>query len=128
MCHPRSSERRGESGFTMIEALVALSLFGIGMLALMQLAPRASHSGNQAHMVSQAMSLAQAKVEELRALPETNGELAAGTHDDTADLSGYLREWTVTDDTPITGMKQVTVRVSFETLSADSVATISTYF
>ena len=119
---------RDQRGFSMIEALVALVVFGVGMLTLLQLAPRATHSGTQGRRISEAMSLAQDKVEELRAMPGESGELSAGTHVDAADLGGFSRRWLVTDDTPISGMRKVEIRVGFETLSADSVAVLTTYF
>ena len=119
---------RDQRGFTMVEALVALVVFGVGMLTLLQLAPRATHSGTQGRRISEAMSLAQDKVEELRALPNESNELAAGTHIDAADLGSFSRRWVVTDDTPISGMRKVEVRVGFETVSDDSVAVLTTYF
>jgi len=124
----RLRQNQGRAGFTAVEALVALTLFGVGMLALMQLTPRASHAGLQGRRISQATNLAQAKVEELRALPQNHADLTAGDHVDAAPPSGYVRQWTVEDDVPIVGMRRVVLRVSFETSSADSVATVATYF
>lgn len=122
------SRRSDQAGFTMIEALVALVVVGVGMLTLLQLAPRATHSGTRGRQISQAMSLAQDKIEELKAIPIESADLAAGTHIDGEDLGGFTRRWIVTGDTPISGMRKVEVRVSYETLSADSVAVLTTYF
>lgn len=112
----------------MIEAIVSLVVFGIGLLSLLQLAPRASSYGVQARRVSEAMNFAQGKLEELKALPLNDAALDAGTHVDTADLGNFQRRWTVTDDTPMAGMREVTVRVRYSTQSADSVAVLTTYF
>jgi prepilin-type N-terminal cleavage/methylation domain-containing protein len=122
------SRRNDQGGFTMIEALVALVVVGVGMLTLLQLAPRATHSGTQGRRISEAMSLAQDKVEELKAMPVESADLASGTHIDGADLGAFTRRWEVTTDSPISGMRKVEVRVSYETLSADSVAVLTTYF
>jgi len=119
---------RRQAGFTMIEALIGLVVFGVGILMLSQLAPRSSHIGVRARSVSEAMNLAQGKVEELRAMPSESGDLAAGTHVDAADLGAFRRQWVVDDDTPMSGMRRITVRVSFETTSADSVVAVTTYF
>jgi type IV pilus modification protein PilV len=126
----RANKSRGsnQAGFTMIEALVALVVVGVGMLSLLQLAPRATHSGTHGRQISQAMSLAQDKIEELKAMPVESADLSAGTHIDGEDLGGFARSWIVTGDTPISGMRKVEVRVSYETLSADSVAVLTTYF
>ena len=119
---------RDARGFTMIEALVALVVIGVGMLTLLQLAPRASHSGTQGRRISEAMGLAQAKAEELRAAPKESTELSEGTHVDGGDLGIYMRRWVVTRDTPISGMRKVEIRVGYTTQSADSVAVLTTYF
>jgi len=122
------SKRTDQAGFTMIEALVALVVVGVGMLTLLQLAPRANHSGIHGRQISQAMSLAQDKIEELKAMPVESADLSAGTHIDGEDLGAFTRRWIVTGDTPISGMLKIEVRVSYETLSADSVAVLTTYF
>jgi len=123
--------RRGRSGgFSLVEALVALIVFGVGAIALVQLAPRARQFATRGHQVSEASNLAQSKLEELRALPREHAELQAGLHIDTANpLAGnFDRRWLVSADDPVAGMRRVEVRVRFPTLSADSVAALSTYF
>ncbi len=123
--------RDGQSGFTIVEALVALTIFGIGTILLMQLAPRASQTANHARALSTANGLALAKIEELRGLPDTHADLADGTHDDPANPidDNYERRWDVTMDDPIQGMRRVEVSVRLHnTASSDSVATLVTYF
>ena len=74
--------------------------------------------------------MAQAKIEELRALSPSDPDLQAGTYDDPANpIDGvFARRWEITDDQPMAGMKRVEVTVSVETASSDSVATLVTYF
>jgi type II secretory pathway pseudopilin PulG len=121
-------ERR--AGFTIVEALVALTIFGIGTILLMQLAPRAVQYATRARVLSQANALAQAKVEELRALPQLHADLNAGAHQDPENpIDGtFTRTWDVTENDPIEGMRRVEVRVQIPTASSDSVATLVTYF
>jgi hypothetical protein len=82
----------------------------------------------QARSISEAMNLAQGKVEELRAMPSQSADLNAGTHVDEVDLGAFNRTWTVDADTPVNGMRRVTVHVGFETTSADSTVAVTTYF
>jgi prepilin-type N-terminal cleavage/methylation domain-containing protein len=124
----RHAAQSRQAGFTMIEALVGLVVFGVGILMLFQLAPRSSHLGVRARCVSEAMSLAQGKMEELRAMPAQSADLGAGTHVDAAELGNFTRHWVVDDDTPVSGMRRVTVQVNFHTTSADSTVAITTYF
>jgi len=121
------SDRRG---FTMVEAMVALVIFGIGTIALLSLGPRATHFTARGRQVSRAAQLAQAKLEDLRARSNGNAELDDGDHLDVANpIDGaYTRSWTVAVDNPIEGMRRVEVRVSFPTTSPDSVAQVVTYF
>ena len=125
-----SIQNRASAGFTLVEAMVALVIFGVGTIALLSLAPRATQFTARGQQVTKAAQLAQAKVEELRALPSTDAWLAAGTHvDDGNPLDGvYRRQWIVTADDPIQGMSRVEVRVAYPTVSADSVAALTTYF
>lgn len=127
----RIAKQSAQSGFTLVEAMVALTIFGIGTILLMQLAPRASQTANHARSLSTANSLALAKVEDLRGLPKLHADLTDGTHDDPDNPidDNYERRWEVTVDDPIPGMRKVEVRVRFHnTASADSVASLVTYF
>ena len=127
----RTQPRNGQSGFTIVEALVALTIFGIGTILLMQLAPRASQTANHARALSAANGLALAKIEELRGLPLAHADLTDGLHDDPDNPIGdnYERRWDVTLDDPIAGMRRVEVSVRLNnTASSDSVATLVTYF
>ena len=128
---PRHRDHRAnERGFTMIEALVTLVVFGIGIMSLMQLSPRAVQFANRGKLLSSATSTAQAKVEELRALPWNDPQLEAGTHVGSSDglPVGFELRWLVTADNPLPEMRRVEVRVRYSTASNDSVASIVTYF
>ena len=123
----KSTRRSQQGGFSLVEAMVALLIFGVGTIMLMQLAPKASQYANHGRKLSEANGLAQGLVEELRALPSNDALLQAGTYTDSTQ-AGFVRTWEVLDNNPINGMKRVEVTVSFETLRPDSVATVITYF
>lgn len=127
----RGCTQTRNAGFSLVEAMVALLIFGIGTIVLMQLAPRSTEFAIQARTLSIANGLAQAKVEELRSLPKGHADLAAGMHVDPENpLEGnYDRRWDVAEDEPIAGMRRVEVRVRAEnTTRSDSVAVLVTYF
>jgi prepilin-type N-terminal cleavage/methylation domain-containing protein len=128
---PRHRDHRAnERGFTMVEALVTLVVFGVGILSLMQLSPRAVQFANRGKLLSSATNAAQAKVEELRALPSNDPQLEAGVHVGSGDglPEGFLLRWQVDLDNPLPRMRRVEVRVRYSTASNDSVATLVTYF
>jgi len=115
-------------GFTIVELLAALLLFGIGLVALAQALPRGMEVRDRGRRMTVATQLAREQVENLRSLPFTDSALSPGTHvDDEVLFDGhYHRSWTVQDDTPIQDMKRIEVRVSFTTSSPDSEAVIVT--
>ena len=123
----KRTRRSQQGGFSLVEAMVALLIFGVGTIMLMQLAPKATQYANHGRKISEANGLAQGLIEELRALPSNDASLQAGTFTDST-RTGFVRTWEVTDNNPIDGMKRVEVNVSFETLRPDSVATVITYF
>lgn len=118
----------GNRGFTLIEMMIALVLFGVGLMALAQALPNGLSVRDKARRMTVATSLAQESVEQLRNLPFDAGQLSAGAHSDPDNpINGaYVRRWTVENNMPVQNMKRVTVRVSFPTSSADSVAVMTT--
>jgi type IV pilus assembly protein PilV len=121
---PLSSSR----GFTLVELMIALLVFGIGIVALAQSLPNGVRVRDRARRMSVATNLAQQQVERLRALPENHADLAAGSHADPLNpiRGAYRRRWSIQDDTPISGMRRVVVTVSFTTASPDSEAILTT--
>lgn len=117
-----------KQGVSLIEAMVAMLIFGGGITLAMQVMPAGSAKVTRSRNMTVAMNLAQEKVEDLMSLQYGNADLVAGAHADAANpLRGhYNRNWTVVDDTPISKMKTVTVTVSFPTASADSIRTLQT--
>lgn len=120
--------RGSNRGFTLVEMMIALVLFGVGMMALAQVLPRGLSVRDKARRMSVASSMAQEEVERLRNLPFNHADLAGGIHLDPNNPvdNAYRRQWTVQDDTPVEDMKRVSVTVSFPTDSADSQAVVTT--
>lgn len=120
---------KSDKGVSLIEIMVAMAIFGIGVVAAIRTLPESNAKTTRGRNVTISVNLAQEKLEELMGLPFSDADLDAGTH---ADLDNpirgaYNRSWIVTDATPIDGMKLVSVSVSYETASADSVKTLRTY-
>jgi Tfp pilus assembly protein PilV len=120
---------RNEKGASVVEIMVALLIFGIGLVAAVRVLPESSAKTTRSRNKTIAVNIAQEKVEELMAAGYQDADLSAGNHDDPDNpiRNQYIRSWTVTDDTPVTGMKLVSVSVTFQTSAADSVATLRTY-
>jgi prepilin-type N-terminal cleavage/methylation domain-containing protein len=114
---------KGISGFTVIEVLAALAVFGIVAAGLAANTMAVVRSNRVSNGLSVATTLAQDQIEQLRALdPDSNpAVLAAGTHADpnnpitVAGAPGgrYSRQWSVTRDSPVPGLSTVAVTVSW---------------
>lgn len=105
---------KNDSGYTLIEVMVAVMIFSIGFLAVSFMQINAMTTTNSAQKTTIAMSVADSQVEWLRTLPfydkvVTGGnvdnfvmhaDLAAGTHEDDVD-GPYVARWTVTYDQPL---------------------------
>jgi type IV pilus assembly protein PilV len=120
---------KNNSGVSLIEIMVALSIFGIGLVVAVRSLPASSEKTTRSRNLSIAVNLAQEGIEELMGRPYKHADLAAGNHADPNNpLHGHFtRLWTVTDNTPVTGMKMISVDVTFPTSGADSVATLRTF-
>jgi Tfp pilus assembly protein PilV len=120
---------RNEKGASVVEIMVAMLIFGIGLVAAIRVLPESSAKTTRSRNKTIAVNIAQEKVEDLMASGYQAADLAAGDHDDPDNpiRNHYNRTWSVTDDTPVVGMKMISVSVTFPTASADSVATLRTY-
>jgi Tfp pilus assembly protein PilV len=120
---------RNEKGASVVEIMVALLIFGIGLVAVIRVLPESSAKTTRSRNKTIAVNLAQEKIEELMARNYDHADLSPGSHDDPNNPvdDHYMRAWTITDNTPVQGMKMISVTVSFPTSSADSVATLRTY-
>ena len=103
-----------EQGFTLIEVLVALTIFATSMLALALTVPLATKRIMRAGTQTRASSIASEAAEDLLTLPYGDGSITAGTHDDPANPRDgvYYVRWVVEDDQPTTSCKRITVKVA----------------
>ncbi len=72
----RRSEPRRRGGFTLLEIIVALGVFGVGMLSLTAMQLHAIRGGSSGRHASQAAAIAQTRMEVLQRLRWTNAALA----------------------------------------------------
>lgn len=101
-------KRHGMWGFTLVETMIALFILAFALLAIGQMQIMAIQGNTLGNRMTAAVTLAQDKIEELRGL--SYSQIVSGE-----DSSGvYTRVWDVQDDTPATGLKTVTVTVSWQ--------------
>ncbi len=97
------SKPQNEAGLTLIEVMIALAIFSIGILAVAQLQILNAKNNTTGNISTQATLLARAKIEDLKNMPFTHAELNIGTHIDVnnpINIQGtaggiFTRRWSV---------------------------------
>jgi len=109
----------GHGGFTILEVMVAISILAVGLMAIFTAQSRSIMGNTDANRQTEAMTLAQDKMEELLALSyddvNTDGSPVS-------DPGGYTISWTV-DDTTFPSTKLITVTVAAEDIRKPLVLT-----
>lgn len=121
---------KSEKGVGLIEIIIAMLIFAIGITAAIRTLPVSNAATSRAKNLTTATNLAQQKIEELMGTPLSSADLSAGAHNDQDNPLEriYTRTWNVTDNDPIADMKTVTVTVVYESGSSnDNTVTLSTY-
>jgi type IV pilus modification protein PilV len=100
-------KKRNQGGFTILEVLIAVSVFSFALLALAQMQIMAIQTNATSQQRTTAITLAQDKMEILKRLPYT--QISTGN-----DVSGlFARSWNVQNDFPSSGMKTINLTVSW---------------
>lgn len=106
----------GKAGFSLIELLVAMTLFAIAALGLSASVALVSRAGALSEHLTRATILAQDKLEEL---VSQNVPLTGGVD---RPHAGFTREWAVSPDDPEAGVTRIAVTVRWEGSELHSIA------
>ncbi len=134
---PRTVHKQPErqSGISLLDSLVALLILTFTVISIMKLTTGTLETSRHGRRITAANHLAQTKLEEIRGMDYalvttgSDGPLTE-TGADAGTGAMYSRAWQVTDDTPVTGTKTVSLvlswsdksgakTVNFQTLVAD---------
>jgi type IV pilus assembly protein PilV len=133
-----SQNKKGNHGYTLIEILIAMAIFSIGILAVAGMQITSVRGNAVARGTTEKTSWAADRMEELMALDYNHADLAAGEHSEAQgsftrtsdgidnDYDGQIDEigetgfitifWNVQDDTPLADTKTITVTVTRTTV------------
>jgi len=92
----RANKKNNNRGYSLIEVLIALGIFSIGILGVAAMQISGTSSNSTARKITDATYYAEDKLETLISLPWADADLVAGTHTE-ATPDGYTIEWIVTD-------------------------------
>jgi prepilin-type N-terminal cleavage/methylation domain-containing protein len=118
-----------DSGFTLVEVIVGITVLGILMLGFLSVFPLGTRTVQKSEMLTCATGLAQDELERLKTLPMTHADLAAGNHAHPANpLRGvYTLTWTVADDAPLADMKTIDIAINYSELGTPRTVQFRTY-
>jgi len=103
-----------EKGFTMIEILIAVSIFAIGMLAVASMQVSGIHGNATANALTGAAAWAADRVESLLVRPYDHIDLdPAGSPYSGGTQGRYTISWTVQQDDVMPNTKTIIVNVSY---------------
>jgi prepilin-type N-terminal cleavage/methylation domain-containing protein len=109
-CHQAAETIRpktGSRGFTLIEVLMAMAIFSIGILAVGTMQINSANSNTGARIHTEEYTWVVGQIERLTALDYNNTDLTAGVHE--VVHGPYNVQWVVTDDSPVAGAKRIAV-------------------
>ena len=119
------NQRKNDSGFSLIEILLAVAILALVALGIMALLPGGYKQITNAGRSATLNHLGQMKLDHLRALPLSHADLAIGDHPaggpewalGTDDK--YTISWTVDAYTALTNSRSVIVEVGYDIYEAD---------
>ncbi len=108
--------RNNNSGFTLMEVLVAMLILSVGLLGTAALITGIINSNKLSNRISAATVLAQDKMEEIRGVGYDDAEDEDGTEDYNIipNYPLYKRITDVVAGDPAAGMKKITVTVYWD--------------
>lgn len=105
MTNKNSIFKVGQNGFTLIEALIALAVFSVGLLVVAQFHGSLMRTSGESKAASEALYMAQAEIDEMRSLEwgELDALITAGSEtferQGTNDTFSITREASIPPDT-----------------------------
>ena len=108
--------KRDNRGFTLIEVLIAMAIFSIGILAVGSMQVTSINSNARARMHTEGYTWVGDRIEGLTTLPYDDDDLTETVTDGVphgpVSQGTYAISWTVEDDKPLAGTKEITVTVT----------------
>ena len=106
--------RDNNSGFTLMEVLIAMVILTVGLLGMAALIAGIINSNKLSNRISTATVLAQDKMEDIKRIGYDNAGGGAEDYNTISDYPLYKRLTDVAAGDPAAGMKKITVTVYWD--------------
>ncbi len=103
---------RNDTGFTIIEVLIAMIIFAVGILAIAKMQIVSINGNNIAGKYTEGSTLGVSEIENIIATAYDDVTLADGTNG-TVTQGIYTINWTITDSVPIPNVKNINMAVTW---------------
>jgi type IV pilus assembly protein PilV len=102
-----------DQGFTLLEVLIAISIFAVGMLAIAAMQTSAIRVNSSAGQITELSALGMGKLEELMGVDYGDAQLQeSGNPFQETTSDGYTITWNVTNDSPVENNTRIRITVS----------------
>jgi len=118
---PNHQQADSGRGFTLIEVLIAVCIFAVGILAIASLQIRSINMNAAARMQSEATTVAVDVMERLMSLPYEHPQLDESRGVQQSQVGVYTAFWQITDEAPVSWCKTITVWVTADNPNAKEV-------
>ncbi len=105
-CQPHTTVNN-DKGFTIIEVMIVIGIFAIGILAVASMQVSAFQGNRSATLRTMAITLASERMENL--ISQDYGAIVS----DSQAVDNFNISWTVTNDSPLANTKTITVTTNW---------------
>ena len=114
-----------EKGFTLVEVLIAVSIFSVGLLAVAMMLDTAIQYNSSARFITEATEIAHAQMENLMSSPydDANLEEASSPYGPNP-IANYNVSWSVRENVPMSAMKTISLSVTWSSRGENKSLTI----
>ncbi len=105
--------KQSQTGFTILEVMIAMAIFAIGILGIAKLYIKSQTGNTSARTITQGTTYAQDRIERLMSLPYDSIATNTATVTGASSNETYNISWTVTNNEPVTNTKQIALTVTW---------------
>lgn len=115
---------KNENGLTLVELLVSIFILGVGILAFLTLQIRSMKARSLSRNITSAVFVVESKVEDL--LSSRFSTIGNGTDNKTINEVFYQLQWTVSNPTNSTDLKEITVDAKWDQNKKEHTVSLTT--